>query len=211
MAKVTFKTWRLNHLGKYVRYNKTTCGYQCVDEIKSILVECKHYDFYKKYPALKNYWSFGNARQWYENFYNYKELTQNFKRVANTKKFVPIEYDILVFTENNQFGHICSAYNNDSTTSKIYSIDQNYPTGSPVNYCKHKYVSEGFLGVLRPYRYIRADVNVRNAPSVKKGKVVGELKKGERIFVYELSSDKKWAKVSSNSDMWISYNYVDEI
>lgn len=208
---MTFKTWRLNHLGEYVRYNKSTSGYQCVDEIKSVLVEVDHYKFYEKYPELKKYWSFGNARDWYENFYSHKELTQNFKRIENTKKFVPIENDILVFTENNAFGHICIAYDNSSTTSKIYSIDQNYPKGKPVGYCKHTYTKERFLGVLRPYRIIRADVNIRNAPSTKKGKVIGEFHKGERIFVYELSGDKKWAKVSPTSDMWISYNYVDEI
>lgn len=209
MALITFNQWKKEHIGKYVRYNKSTSGYQCVDEAKSILVEVKTYDFYGKYPSLKNYWSFGNARQWYENFYSYKELTENFTRIANSKTFVPMENDFLVFTENNKYGHICVAYDNNSTTSKMYSIDQNYnPEGSPVKYCTHKYTSEGFLGVLRPIRTIKSDVNIRNTPSTKNSKVIGEYKKGTRISILELDSTKKWAKTK---DGWISYNYVEEI
>lgn len=209
MALLTFNQWKKEHIGKYVKYNKSTKGHQCVDEIKSILVECKHYDFYTKYPSLKTYWSFGNARQWYENFNSYKELKENFNRIANTKTFVPIENDILVFTEYNDFGHICVAYDNNSTTSKMYSIDQNYnPSGSPVKYCTHKYVSEGFLGVLRPIRTIRADVNIRNSPTTKNSKVIGEYKKGTKISILQLDSTKKWAKTK---DGWISYNFIEEI
>lgn len=204
---MTFKEWVSKHLGKYVKYNKSTSGYQCVDEIKSALVEISYYNFYGKYPYLKNYWSFGNARDWYEDYYNYKELTENFKRLQNTPSFVPIEYDICIFTEGNKYGHICMAYNNDSTTNKIYTIDQNYPTGSKVKYCVHRYTSEGFLGVLRPYRTIKDDVNIRSKPSTS-GNIIGELKKGQKISIENLDASKKWAKVKEG---WISYSYVNKI
>lgn len=194
--------WVSKVLGKYVKYNKTTKGYQCVDLAKSYLVDV--FNFYTRYPQLKTSWAWGDARDWYESYIHHKELTANFNRIANTSSFVPIEGDICVFTEHNEEGHICVAYNNKSTTSKMYTIDQNYPKGSKVRYCTHRYVSEGFLGVLRPLRTIKADVNIRQKPSMS-GKIIGEYKKGTKIAVIELDSSKKWAKTK---DGWVSYNYT---
>lgn len=202
---MTLNKWVSKVLGKYVKYNKTTKGYQCVDLAKSYLVDV--FEFYSRYPSLKSSWAWGDARDWYEQFKSHKELTENFTRIANNSVFIPIEGDICVFTENTKYGHICVAYNNKSTTRKIYSIDQNYPTGSKVKYCIHRYASEGFLGVLRPYRYIKADVNIRNKPSMS-AKIIGEYKKGIKISIIELDSTKKWAKTK---DGWISYNYVKEV
>lgn len=198
--------WISKNLGKYVRYNRTTKDYQCVDLAKSNLVEV--HDFYEKYPNLKRSWAWGNARQWYEQFNSHKELKENFERIPNSAKFVPIAGDICVFTEFNKYGHICVAYNNKSTTRKIYTVDQNYPTGSKVRYCTHKYNSEGFLGVLRPIRTVRAAVNVRNRPSTSSD-IVGELKTGTRVKIIELDSTGKWAKIGTNK--WISYFYVNKI
>lgn len=203
---MTLSKWVSKVLGKYVKYNKTTKGYQCVDLAKSYCVDV--FDFFKRYPNLQKSWAWGDARSWYEKYGYHKELTDNFKRIVNTSSFVPIEGDICVFTEFNDMGHICVAYNNKSTTSKIYTIDQNYPTGSKVKYCIHRYTQEGFLGVLRPYRYIRADVNIRERPSMS-GKIVGEKKAGERVKIIELDSTKKWAKI--DKDKWISYSYVKEV
>ena len=203
---MTFKEWISKHLGKYVRYNKTTKGYQCVDLVKSYLVEV--FDFYKEYPSLEKAWAWGDARQWYEYFSSRKPLTENFRRLANTPTFVPIEGDICVFTEHNDEGHICIAYNNNSTTSKIYTIDQNFPKGSKVKYCVHRYTTEGFLGVLRPYRYVKADANIRNKPSMS-GKILGELKAGKRVFIHDLDSSKKWARIGK--DTWISYKFIKEL
>lgn len=203
---MTFKKWISKVLGKFVRYNKTTKGYQCVDLAKSYLVDV--YDFYKRYPQLENSWAWGDARSWYERYAYHKELTANFERIANTPTFVPIEGDMCVFTEHNDEGHICVAYNNNSTTSKMYTIDQNYnPAGSRVKYCTHRYVSEGFLGVLRPYRIIKDDVNIRSKPSTS-GNIIGELKKGQKISIENLDASKKWAKVKEG---WIFYSYVNKI
>ena len=204
---MTFKKWISKVLGKNVQYNLTTKSkYQCVDLEKSMLVEV--YDFFQRYPYLQKSWAWGNARQYYEGFYTHKELTENFKRIANSPSFVPMEGDSCVFTEHNDEGHICVAYNNDSTTRKIYTIDQNFPKGSRVKYCTHRYDTEGFLGVFRPYRFVRADVNIRNRPSMS-GKIIGEKKAGERIFIHELDSSKKWARIGDKE--WVSYNFIKEI
>lgn len=199
---MTLNKWVSKVLGKYVKYNKTTKGYQCVDLAKSYLVDV--FEFYTRYPQLKTSWAWGDARQWYENYSSRKELTANFNRIANTSSFIPIEGDICVFTENTKYGHICVCYNNKSTTNKMYTIDQNYPTGSKVKYCIHRYASEGFLGVLRPHRTIKEDVNIRQKPSMS-GKIIGEYKKNAAVKVIELDSTKKWAKTK---DGWISYSYT---
>ena len=144
---MTLSKFVKKHLGKYIKYNKWTDGYQCVDVIKGYLVEV--FDFYKKYPHLEKSWAWGDARNWYEEYSSHPELTENFRKIANTPTFTPIAGDILFWTEGHKFGHTALAYNNDSTTSKIYSLDQNYPKGSKCKYCTHRYASEGFLGVLR--------------------------------------------------------------
>lgn len=202
---MTLKEWVSKNLGKYVQFNKTTT-HQCTDLAKSYLVEV--FNFYKRYPALEKSWAWGDARQWYEGYSYHKELTENFRRIQNTPTFVPIEGDICVFTENNKYGHICVAYNNNSTTRKMYTIDQNFPTGSKVKYCTHYYTSEGFLGVLRPDRFVRADVNIRSKPSTS-GKILGEKKAGEKVYIQALDSSNKWARIGK--DEWISYKFIKEL
>ena len=203
---MTLSKWVSKHLGKYVQYNKfTDTPHQCVDLAKSYCAEVL--GFYERFPKLKEYWNFGDARNWYEGYHAHEELIKSCDRIPNTQTFVPIEGDICVFTEKNKYGHICVAYNNNSTTSKIYTIDQNYPNGSKVKYCTHRYVSEGFLGVLRPYRIIKDDVNIRSKPSTS-GNIIGELKKGQKISIENLDASKKWAKVKEG---WIFYSYVNKI
>jgi hypothetical protein len=203
-----FNAWLNSHLGANVRYNKSTSGYQCVDLIKSLLVEVDTFKFYDKYPTLQNSWAWGNARDFYEGFKNHKELTSHFKRIPNTPSFKPIEYDICIFTEGNKLGHICVAYDNSSTTKRIYSADQNYPTGSKVHKTSHTYDSEGFLGVLRPTRTIKADVNVRVGPGTNYA-CTGEIKKGSKVDIIDISLNGKWANLGDNR--WISYNYVEAL
>ena len=203
---MTLSKWVKTHLGRYVKYNKYTSGYQCVDLAKSYCVEV--FDFFERYPELEKSWAWGDARKWYENYSYHRELTSNFVRMQNTPTFVPIEGDICIFTEKTKYGHICVAYNNTSTTKKIYTIDQNYPTGSKVKYCTHRYESEGFLGVLRPYRRVKADVNVRAKPSMS-GAIIGEKKFGTVVTIYELDSTKKWARIGKGE--WISYSYIEEV
>ncbi|MBR0113417.1 MAG: CHAP domain-containing protein [Clostridia bacterium] len=204
---MTIDKWIKSVLGKYVKYNKSTKGYQCVDLAKSYLVDC--FKFFHCFPSLEANWAWGNARDWYENYADHKELVKYFKRISNTPSFVPIKGDILVFTENNKYGHICIAYNDQSTTKKIYSIDQNYPTGSKVKYCTHYYTSEGFLGVLRPRdRIVSAPLNVRSEPSMD-GKILRVLNEGDKVFINNLDSTKKWARIGRGE--WVSYRYIEEI
>ena len=161
-----------------------------------------------KYPYLEANWAWGEARDWYEYYSSHKELVANFKGMANTPTFVPIEGDLCVWTEGNRYGHITIAYNNKSTVKKIYSLDQNYPKGSKVKYCTHTYTSEGFLGVIRPYRYVKDDVNIREKPSMS-GKILGEKKTGDRVFIFELDSTGKWARIGTNE--WCSYKFIREV
>lgn len=204
---MTLNEWVKSVIGKYIKRNRSTKGYQCVDLAKDYLV-CV-FDFFKKYPYLESNWAWGNARDYYEYYSSHKELVTDFVRMPNTPTFIPIAGDILVFTEHNKEGHICIAYNDKSTTKKIYSIDQNYPTGSKVKYCTHKYDSEGFLGVLRPRnRYVSVNLNVRKAPSMK-GKILYVLKPDSKVFIHELDSTKKWARIGKNE--WVSYQYIKQI
>lgn len=205
---MTLNKWVKTHLGKYVKYNKYTSGYQCVDLAKSYCVEV--FDFFKRYPELEKSWAWGDARKWYENYSYHRELTENFTRISNSPSFIPIAGDICIFTEHNKQGHICVAYDNKSTTSKIYTIDQNYnPAGSKVKYCTHRYGSEGFLGVLRPKdRKVWGDVNVRSKPSMS-ADIIGEIRAGDTVNIIELDSTKKWARIGKSQ--WISYKFINEV
>lgn len=204
---MTLNKWIKKVLGKYVRRNLSTSGYQCVDLAKDYMVSCFY--FFEKYPYLEKSWAWGDAKKYYEDFSSHKELVENFKRMPNTPSFTPIEGDICVFTEGTKYGHICIAYNNKSTTSKIYTIDQNFPTGSKVKYCTHRYTSEGFLGVLRPKnRIVSVNLNVRSQPSMS-GKIIGVLQPGTKVFIDHLDSTGKWANIAKGQ--WVSYQYIKEI
>ena len=111
-------------------------GVQCVDLIKMYL---------NKVFGI-NPGSWGNAKDYYENFNNLP-LKNSFTRIANTASFVPQKGDICVWGTGlgNKYGHVAIA-TGEGNTSEFYSYDLNW-NGKTVKKVLHTY--KGFLGVLR--------------------------------------------------------------
>lgn len=122
--------------GKSFDYDGVS-GIQCVDLVKQYL---------NKVFGIKP-GSWGNAKDYYEDYNSNKTLKANFTRIANTPEFVPKKGDIAVWGTGlgNKYGHIAIA-TGKGTTSYFYSYDLNW-NGKTVKKVKHTY--KGFLGVLR--------------------------------------------------------------
>lgn len=122
--------------GKSFDYDGVS-GVQCVDLVKQYL---------NKVFGIKP-GSWGNAKDYYEDYNSNKTLKANFTRIANTPEFVPKKGDIAVWGTGlgNKYGHIAIA-TGEGTTSYFYSYDLNW-NGKTVKKVKHAY--KGFLGVLR--------------------------------------------------------------
>lgn len=112
-------------------------GIQCVDLVKVYLD--------KVFGIKASSW--GNAKDYYENFNNLP-LKTSFRRIANTPNFIPQKGDIVVFGTGlgNKYGHIAIA-TGEGNTSQFYSYDLNWGSKT-VHKVLHNY--KGFLGVLRP-------------------------------------------------------------
>lgn len=124
------------YLGKGFDYDKVA-GVQCVDLIKMYLN--KVFDL--------NPGSWGNAKDYYEN-YNNLPLKTSFTRIENTPSFMPQKGDIVVWGAGlgNKYGHIAIA-TGEGDTHQFYSHDLNWGSKT-VHKVLHNY--KGFLGVLRP-------------------------------------------------------------
>lgn len=122
--------------GKSFDYDGVS-GVQCVDLVKQYL---------NKVFGIKP-GSWGNAKDYYEDYNSNKTLKANFTRIANTPEFVPKKGDIAVWGTGlgNKYGHIAIA-TGKGTTSYFYSYDLNW-NGKTVKKVKHTY--KGFLGILR--------------------------------------------------------------
>lgn len=122
--------------GKSFDYDGVS-GVQCVDLVKQYL---------NKVFGIKP-GSWGNAKDYYEDYNSNKTLKANFTRIANTPEFVPKKGDIAVWGTGlgNKYGHI-AIVTGEGTTSYFYSYDLNW-NGKTVKKVKHTY--KGFLGVLR--------------------------------------------------------------
>lgn len=122
--------------GKSFDYDGVS-GVQCVDLVKQYL---------NKVFGIKP-GSWGNAKDYYEDYNSNKTLKANFTRIANTPEFVPQKGDIAVWGAGlgNTYGHVAIA-TGEGTTSYFYSYDLNW-NGKTVKKVKHTY--KGFLGVLR--------------------------------------------------------------
>lgn len=202
---MTFNTFINTYLGKATQYDyqdgvKTV---QCVDLAKMYCDYCLGIN--RGYGKQHKLWAWGNARDWYESFNSHEALTAKTIRIKNTSSFVPIRGDIFVWTMNTKEGHIAIC-DGVGGTKEFYTYDQNWG-GKEMKRCRHDYKTA--LGVIRPKREVKSAVNVRNKPSLSGSKILGELKKGTIVDVYELSSDKKWARIGK--DRWISYNYLYEL
>ena len=188
------------YLGKATEYSTSDAvlTVQCVDLIKLYLKEL--------FGISPKSFAWGNAKDYF-NCFDYKSWAgydlmhgKGFVKIKNTKAFVPRRGDIAVWG-SGQYGHIAICTGKGDTKS-FYSYDQNW-SGKEMKMVKHDY--SGFLGVLRPPREIKSDVNIRTGPGISYD-IVGEKLKGETVTVLEFSSNGKWAKIGDNK--WISNNYI---
>jgi len=124
----------------YVRYNKTTSGYQCVDLAKAWLVEGTA-RIYEKHPNLKTVWAWGNAKDWLTNA---PKNAPDVLEVGRDK--APRMGDLVVFGKCGQYGHIAIAMGIQDDTG-ILTFDQNYPTNSKCTCQWHKW--DTYTGYLR--------------------------------------------------------------
>lgn len=193
--------------GKALDYDGVA-GVQCVDLVK--------YYLNRVFGLQPGAW--GNAKDYYENYYNITALKNNFIRIANTPSFVPQQGDIVVWGVGlgNRYGHIAIA-TGEGDTKQFYSYDMNWGEKA----CKkvlHNY--KGFLGVLRPNDqskvnglfWVRVDKEkacVRNQPNSQNGALAGSryLYRGN---TFQASGTVVGENVSGNNIWYRSWkgNYV---
>ena len=153
------------YLGKATDYDGAY-GAQCVDLIK----------MYLKYVFCITPKSIGNAHAYFDNFNLHPFLKNNFVRIKNSPKFIPMEGDICVFgkkfSKSHKCGHIGIATAN-CTLSRLIMYDQN-ATGNNDAMKKTEWsYNKDFLGVLRPIHREKIDgkklYKVTKAVNVRKG------------------------------------------
>lgn len=218
-----FKTY----LGKSVDYDGAS-GTQCVDLIK----------LYLKYVFGIIPRAIGNAHAYFDNFTLHGFLNKNFVRIKNSKKFIPMQGDICVWSKKmNKYGHVSIA-TGKGDTSDFESFDMNW-NGKAAKFVIHTY--NYFLGVLRPinregidgaklYRVTRA-VNVREGAGTGSRRIMydeftpyeqeqvltnggkaadNDFPKGMLIAVHEKKNG--WGKISPTENKWISLtNFCKEL
>lgn len=197
---MTYSSFIKQYLGKSKDFDGVPSAdpVQCVDLVKFYLR-----DVFGIKPG-----AWGNARDYYECFNSsswggYKQMRENFTRIANTPTFVPMKGDIAVWGAGlSKFGHIAIA-DGTGNTSTFYTHDQNW-YGKPCKRVQHSY--KGFLGVLRPKRTIRVDANIRKGPGID-FEILGEYKKGEKVTVYQQTAN--WCKVGDGK--WVNANLITEL
>ena len=191
---ITFDEWVSKYLGKATDWDSVPekDPVQCVDLAKIFCEECLGVK-----TKGKGVSAWGNARDWYESMPT--KLKDVCFKIANTGTFVPMQGDICVWTMNNQYGHIAICANNNSTVSRLYTYDQNF-NGKAMKLVCHNYKT--FLGVLRPFRTVRKDVNIRKDKNTSSA-IVGEYKKGTKVKVLDISTDGKWLKTDKG---WCNNN-----
>ncbi|MBO7712407.1 MAG: CHAP domain-containing protein [Methanobrevibacter sp.] len=182
------------HNGRAMDYDGVA-GVQCVDLAKFYLNEC-----FGIKPG-----SWGNARDYWYN--TNPALLPYFKKIKNTKEFVPKRGDICIFDDSQKkYGHICIATNTGAeknNTQYFYSYDQNYNNIKACTLTKHNY--SRFLGVLRPkYWCAKQELNIR-AGAGTEYEILGTLHKGEIREVYSLNDT--WAEIGNGK--YVSAKYLD--
>lgn len=149
---MTFDAWVKSYLGKKIDYDNVS-GVQCVDL-------AKHY--MNKVLGLKPA-SFGNAKCYATDFYDYSFFKNNFELLKNTPDFIPKKGDIGVRITGT-YGHIfiCDGV---GTTSYFYAYDQNH-TGKHEPMTRRKMDYSQLQYVLRPKDQSNI-VSKVNKPKVK--------------------------------------------
>lgn len=139
---MTLQQFIEKYKGKKIDWDNAYAG-QCVDLFRQYCHEVLGI----KQPA-----GVVGAADFWANYSSDSVLNSNFEKIENTKEFVPVAGDVVIWNKNagGGFGHIAvvSSHNND--TQYFTSFDQNW---SKISYCdteRHTY--KNVLGVLRPIK-----------------------------------------------------------
>ena len=177
-----------------------TNKYQCVDLIKAY---CNRV-FGVPISSMAGY---GNAHEYYDNFYKKPVLYNNFSRIAYKKGLHIQAGDVVVWSSKfnkSGAGHIAVA-TGKYDSSEFESFDQNYPGGAVCQFVYHSY--KYVLGVLRPkdqaalgltpeYEEYPTPVEWKNGSTKEKvyetsllKKKLGELAKYEKARCFSRAGD----------------------
>lgn len=182
------------YAGKTVDWDDCA-GPQCVDWVKIWIQELGIR------TKGKGTSPWGNAKDYWYN--TPSVLFNRFGKIPYTDDFQFIKGDIVVWG-NGKYGHIAIATGNQDA-STFYTYDQNYGKDKSIRKVCHNR-SSSVLGVLRPYRKVMWDVNIRTKPSMS-GTIIGEKKKGVSLLPLWLSDDHKWCRIGKGA--YISYNSLE--
>lgn len=129
---MTLDEFVTKYLGKYVEYHSYGTGAlnQCVDLVNQYIVEVLGL------PAI-----IGTNAQDFPS-----KAGSNYDYILNTPTGVPSKGDLVIFKSADNVGHISIFL--EGNANLFTSLDQNYPTGSPVKKVSHNY--RNVLGWLHP-------------------------------------------------------------
>lgn len=176
-------------------------GAQCVDWCKVYLQEC----FGIKTKG-KGTSPWGDAKDWW--YSTPKAILNKFGKIPYTEDMQFIRGDIVVW--NGTHGHVAIA-TGDQDDHTFYTYDENYGKNKAIRRVCHNR-SNTILGVIRPYRKVLWDVNVRTRPSIS-APIIAEKAKGKYVLPLNLVSTfdsvAQWWRIGKG--MYIAYKSLEVI
>lgn len=179
-----------------------TAGAQCVDWVKIYLQEC----FGIKTKG-KGTSPWGDAKNyWYD---TPSVIFKHFGKIPYENGMQFLEGDIVVWN-TGKCGHVAIATGKQDAHT-FYTYDQNYGKDKSIRAVCHNR-SDTILGVLRPYRRVLWDVNIRTRPSIS-GNIIGEKKKGTSLMPLDLIVTEgdvaKWYRIGKGA--YIAFKSLEVI
>lgn len=151
-------------------------GAQCVDWCKMYLQEC-----FGIRTKGKGTSPWGDAKEWWIS--TPKVILQQFAKIPYQSDFQFIRGDIVVWSGTHGHVAIATGEQDDNT---FYTYDQNYGKNKTIRRVCHNR-SQTILGVIRPYRKVLWDVNVRTKPSIS-APIAREILKNKKVLPLALVS-----------------------
>lgn len=171
-------------------------GSQCVDWVKMWIQELG----IKTKGKGTSPW--GDAKDyWYSTA---SVLYKRFAKIPYKPELQFLPGDIVVWG-NGKYGHVAIA-TGQQDDSTFYTYDQNYGKDKSIRKVCHNR-SDSILGVLRPYRKVLWDVNIRTKPSMA-GVITGEKLKGQMVLPLDLVDDgSRWWRIGRGQ--YIAYRSLE--
>ena len=173
-------------------------GAQCVDWVKMYIQECIGIKTKGKGTS-----PWGDAKEYW--YHTPSVLFSRFAKIRYEDNFCFIEGDIVIWN-TGKYGHVAIATGKQDDNT-FYTYDQNYGKDKSIRRVCHNR-SSSILGVLRPYRKVLWDVNIRTKPSLS-GAITGEKLKGQQVLPLWLDESKKWCRLAKGS--YIAYKSLEEV